>query len=141
MTSLNEIFAHLSRLSEDDGVYLGEPCTMIETKAFAAQVKAELGIDVPASYLEFLKHSDGLQINNASIVGTETFIDTNHEFRAGTSFDGNLIYLGSSGNIDIFFYDIDSKEFVVGEYFSLEKLTTDTDISLIINQMIETELQ
>ncbi len=120
-------FNLLKDFTEDDALYLESKATAAEVKACAEAIAQQLKLTLPSEYAELLKHSNGLQMNNAYLWGTLDLLERNQELAMASK--GWLI-LGDQGSLDLYAYSpqdhlyavLDFTGDVVEEYVTLEKL-------------------
>ena len=100
--SLAELLAILGR--GEDGAYPRAPLAPAGIAALRARLRAEVGHALPAPYATLLAATDGIQINNSELYGSEWLVDTNLEladWRRGRSW----LAIGHSGNNARYMFD------------------------------------
>ena len=115
-------------------VYLRQPCDAASLELLNHRLQSKLGEKSAEWYLNLLRLTDGLQIDNSLFESADDFIETNLEHRAMNAVFNRYLILGHKGNVDMYVYDKERAEqqfCVVGfysvqdvyqEYSSIEKL-------------------
>jgi hypothetical protein len=131
-----DVYARIEEASRSGGaaVYLRRPCDATSLENFNRRLQSKLGEKSAEWYLNLLRLTDGLQIDNSLFESADDFIETNLEHRAMNAVFNRYLIFGHSGNVDMYVYDKEQAEqqfCVVGfysvqdvyqEYFSIEDL-------------------
>jgi hypothetical protein len=88
------------------GVYLNQPASKDSIRAMQVAAVRDLGVSVPDGYLQLLRATDGVQINNAYFKSAEYLVPENLD-----AYHAGVIVLGNSGNNAWFIYDTRDSRF------------------------------
>jgi hypothetical protein len=112
--SLAELLAILGR--GEGGAYPRSPLAPAGLAALRARLRAEVEHALPAPYQTLLAATDGIQINNSGLYGSEWLVDTNLEladYRRGRGW----LAIGHSGNNARYVFDRARDRWLVTGFF------------------------
>lgn len=114
------ILPKLAQLEKDDaGVYFSAPCTEAEIALSVEQSQALLGHNLPEGYVELLRMSNGVQIDNAVIESASAVIELNTELRATNPEYAGYLVLGYQGNMEHYVFNHSKTTFQTVNFFSV----------------------
>jgi hypothetical protein len=114
------ILAKLAQLERNDaGVYFSTPCSEAEIALTREQSQVLLGHNLPEGYIELLRMSNGVQINNAVIESASAVIELNTELRATNQEYVGYLVLGYQGNMEHYVFNHARKTFQTVNFFSV----------------------
>lgn len=114
------IITRLTQLEKDDAsVYFSTPCTEAEITLSLEQSQVLLGHNLPESYVELLRMSNGVQINNAVIESASAVIELNTALRATNPEYAGYLVLGYQGNMEHYVFNHAKKAFQTVNFFSV----------------------
>ena len=114
------ILERLAQLeAEDAGVYFSTPCTENEIALTCEQSQIRFGQNLPEDYIELLRISNGIQINNAVIESANLLIESNSELRASNPEYVDYLVFGYQGNMEHYVLNHAKKAFQTVNFFSV----------------------
>ena len=139
-----DLLQQIAAEQRSSGASPQSPCSGIQLDQLKRRARVELGTDLPAGYVDFLAHTDGLDWNGVVIYASEPLpivrhpdrliagvVEMNLIFRDDRRFD-DLLVLGSDG-LDIYTYRVSTGAYevrdevpheLVAEGLSFEELMT-----------------
>lgn len=112
----------LRELGLKGDIYLSKPASILELELLQAEAKTKLGLTLPASYLDLLQFSDGVQIENAFFDGSKVIVGNNLDIRVSKLTVGSILVLGHQGNVDAYLYDAQSAKYSVANFYSFQEI-------------------
>lgn len=100
---------------------MSSPCTDGEIEYLQKAFAAELNTDLPKSLEEFLKFSNGLQIDFAFFHNADYLLENNKFLRTlGEGQARDYIFFGNSGNVDRYALDLSSQKWLNMNFFGYD---------------------
>ncbi|MGS0724973.1 hypothetical protein ACVBKF_02205 [Shewanella sp. 0m-11] len=120
-------------LTEEQGVYRNSPISAELAKLLLPRLQVLFGERFATEYVAFLLRTDGLQIENVFIYGSDSCLDDLDQ-------DDKSIEIGSDGNMENFKYCAVRDKYLLVNFFNQDDVFEEYDtLSAMFDYVIETQ--